>query len=104
MDRGPTPDVFRTLFAAYADALIVVDGGGRIVLANPSAGTLLGYAVEELVGIGVDALVPDAIRSRHAEFRGAFARAPQARPMGRKTELVARRKDGSEVVVEIALS
>ena len=27
-----------------------------------------------------------------------------ARPMGRQTELVARRKDGSEVVVEIALS
>ena len=36
MQRDPTPDVFRTLFAAYADALIVVDGAGRIVLANPS--------------------------------------------------------------------
>jgi len=104
MERGPTPDVFRTLFSAYADALIVVDGGGRIVLANPSAGQLLGYAPEELVGLDVDALVPDSIRPRHAEFRGAFERAPRARPMGRQTELVARRKDGSEVVVEIALS
>jgi len=96
--------VFRTLFAAYPDSLIVVDGAGTIVLANPSAAALLGYGVDELVGVQVDDLVPDSIRPRHAEYRGAFGRRPQARPMGKQTELVARRKDGSEVVVEIALS
>jgi PAS domain S-box-containing protein len=104
MEPALTPEVFRTLFSAYADALIVVDGGGRIVLANPSAASMLGYAVDELVGLEVDALVPDGIRPRHAEFRRAFGEVPRARPMGKQTELVARRKDGSEVVVEIALS
>ena len=96
--------VFRTLFAAYPDALVVVDGAGTIVLANPSAAALLRYGVDELVGMQVDQLVPDSIRPRHAEYRHAFGRHPHARPMGRQTELVARRKDGSEVVVEIALS
>ena len=96
--------VFRTLFAAYPDALLVVDSAGTIVLANPSAAALLGYGVDGLVGMKVDALVPDAIRPRHAEYRSAFGRNPHARPMGKQTELVARRKDGSEVVVEIALS
>jgi len=96
--------VFRTLFAAYPDALVVVDNTGTIVLANPSAAALLGYAVDELVGLRVDDLVPDSIRPRHAEYRSAFARNPHTRPMGKQTELVARRKDGSEVVVEIALS
>ena len=96
--------VFRTLFAAYPDALVVVDGAGTIVLANPSAAVLLRYGVDELVGMQVDELVPDSIRPRHAEYRHAFGRHPQARPMGRQTELVAKRKDGSEVVVEIALS
>ena len=96
--------VFRTLFAAYPDALVVADEGGRIVLANPSAGRLLGYSVEELTGMGIDELVPDSIRPRHAEYRHAFGREPRARPMGKQTDLVARRKDGSEVVVEIALS
>jgi PAS domain S-box-containing protein len=96
--------VFRTLFAAYPDALLVVDSAGTIVLANPSAAALLGYGVGELVGTKVDALVPDAIRPRHAEYRSAFGRNPHARPMGKQTELVARRKDGSDVVVEIALS
>ncbi|MDQ6629743.1 MAG: PAS domain S-box protein [Pseudomonadota bacterium] len=98
------PGVFRSLFIAYPDALIVADADGRIVLANPAAAALLGYSVEELVGCEIDALVPDAVRPRHATYRAAFGRNPRARPMGTQMELVARRKDGSEVMVEIALS
>jgi PAS domain S-box-containing protein len=96
--------VFRTLFAAYPDALIVADRQGFIVLANPSAAALLGYPIEELVGLPVDTLLPDAVRPLHAAYRDAFGRDPRPRPMGRQTDLVAKRKDGSEVIVEIALS
>lgn len=110
---GPTPTmppgidadtVFRSLFLAYPDGLLLVDQAGRIVMANRSAAELLGHTVEELCGLGVDSLVPDAIRPRHAAYREAYAQAPRTRPMGTHMELVARRKDGSEVMVEIALS
>lgn len=96
--------VFRTLFSAYPDGLLLVDTAGRIVRANPAAASLLGYAVDDLVGTNVDALVPDSIRPRHASYRDAYAHAPRARPMGTQMELVAKRRDGSEVMVEIALS
>jgi PAS domain S-box-containing protein len=96
--------VFRSLFIAYPDALLLVDQAGAIVLANPSAASLLGYTVDELVALSVDALVPDSIRPRHASYREAYGRAPRPRPMGTQMELVAKRKDGSEVMVEIALS
>ncbi len=96
--------VFRTLFAAYPDALIVADARGTIVLANPAAAGLLGYSIAELVGLNVDVLVPDAIRPRHAAYRSAYAHQPKPRPMGTGMELVAKRRDGSEVMVEIALS
>ena len=96
--------VFRSLFSAYPDALLLVDQRGMIVMANPAAARLLGYEVGELGGVSVDALVPEAIRPRHASYREAYARAPQPRPMGTQMELVARRKDGTEVMVEIALS
>ncbi|MBV8502351.1 MAG: GAF domain-containing protein [Paucibacter sp.] len=96
--------VFRALFSAYPDGLLLVDGTGIIVLANPAAGSLLGYQAGELVGVGVDALVPDSVRPRHASYRDAYAHAPRARPMGTQMELVARRRDGSDVMVEIALS
>ena len=98
------PTVYRTLFTAYPDALVVADMSGHIVLANPSAAALLGYEVEELVGMPVDALVPEAIRPRHAAFRAAYGIDPQPRPMGRQVELAARRRDGTEVMVEISLS
>ena len=96
--------VFRSLFAAYPDALLVADAQGTIVLANPSATALLGYAGGELLGLNVDVLVPDSIRPRHAAYRETYSHIPKPRPMGMQMDLVAKRKDGSEVMVEIALS
>jgi PAS domain S-box-containing protein len=96
--------VFRTLFAAYPDSLIVADAQGRIVMVNASAARLMGYDADELIGMNVDALVPDSIRPRHAAYREGYAKNPRPRPMGTQMELVAKRRDGSEVMVEIALS
>jgi PAS domain S-box-containing protein len=96
--------VFRSLFLASPDALLLVDVQGLIGLANPAALELLGYPEEELIGLSVDELVPDAIRPRHAAYRKAYGDHPRARPMGMQTDLVAKRRDGSEVMVEIALS
>ena len=97
--------VFRALFAASPDGLVLVDDAGLIQLANPTALQLLGYSLDEMVGSPVEMLVPDSIRPRHAAYRHAYEHAPRARPMGgTATELVARRRDGTEVMVEIALS
>ena len=67
------PALYRSLFAAYPDALLLVDANGHVVLSNPQASRLLGYSTDELNGLPVDALVPDAIRPRHAAFRSAYA-------------------------------
>src|SRR4051812_21081714 len=100
----PDADVFPLLFQASPDALLLVDAAGVIVLGNPAAAALMGYGVEELRGLQVEVLVPDSIRHRHASYREGYAQAPRTRPMGNQMDLVARRKDGSEVRVEIALS
>ena len=97
-------EIYRSLFVACPDALLLVDRQGMILLANPQASHLLGYGEHELVGLSVDALVPAAIRPRHAAHRQSYGQHPRARPMGTQMELVARRRDGSEVRVEIALS
>jgi len=96
--------VFRSIFSAFPDAMLLVGSDGRIVLSNPAAETLLGYAADEFAGMSVDELVPDAIRPRHAAYRESYGQAPKPRPMGTQMDLVAKRKDGSEVMVEIALS
>ena len=72
-------DVFRALFAAYPDALLVANAQGAIMLANPSAAALLGYADGELVGLNVDVLVTDSSRPRHADYRHAYGKNPRTR-------------------------
>ena len=96
--------VYQALFSAYPDGVLLVDGHGIVVLANPSAERLLGYPAAQLIGMSVESLVPDSVRRRHAGLRQGFLLAPKARPMGTEMELSARRADGREVTVEIALS
>ena len=92
------------LFDAYPDAVLLVDQSGHIVRANSAANALLGYDDNELIGLAIEALVPEAARARHVSDRQNFQHAPRSRPMGTQMDLAARRRDGSQVLVEIALS
>lgn len=92
------------LLDAAPDAMILVDASGRIVLANAQSERLFGYTRGELLQSNVDRLVPDAVRAGHAAHRARFMADAKARPMGAALDLRARRKDGSEIPVEISLS
>jgi PAS domain S-box-containing protein len=93
-----------TVLDAAPDAMVVIDASGSILFANQQVTALLGYGREELVGLSVDALIPDRFRHRHAAHRHRYADSGRRRPMGSGLDLFARRKDGSEVPVEVSLS
>ncbi len=95
---------FEQIVEAAPSALLVVDADHRIRYANRAAETTFGYARNELAGLLVEQLVPDRFRSKHPEHVSAYMREPLARPMGHGRELFARRKDGSELTVEIGLT
>lgn len=96
-------DELRQLLEFVPDAMLLVHQDGTIAYANLRAYQLLGYAEHELRGLPVDALVPERFRARHAEFRDRFVAAPAVRPMGNHRDLLALRKDGRELAVEIGL-
>ena len=52
---------FRELLEAAPDGILEVDRGGTIILVNRVAEALFGYTREELIGMNVDVLVPDAL-------------------------------------------
>ena len=95
---------FRRVVEAAPNAMIMVNQEGQITLANQQAEKTFGYSREELLGQSVEMLVPEQVRSGHRGFRHDYLCDPQARPMGAGRELFGRRKDGSEVPVEIGLS
>ena len=86
------------------DAILVIDEHGHILLANRAAETMFGYDRALLVGLGIDALVPEDRRHAHRGHRSAYDASPRTRPMAPDLDLWARRADGSELPVEISLS
>jgi PAS domain S-box-containing protein len=94
---------FRELLEFVPDSMVVADQEGRILLANRQVQELLGYEPGELIGQPLEILLPERFRARHVEHRAAYLRDPHPRAMGASLTLFARRKDGSEVQVEISL-
>jgi len=89
-------------FAPYA--MVMVDDAGRIEMINAEAERVFGYQRGELLGQGIEVLVPVRFRARHPGMRGMFFADPHSRPMGAGRELFGLRKDGSEFPVEIGLN
>jgi PAS domain S-box-containing protein len=95
---------YQRIFESAPDAILVVDGEGRIERANAQTERLFGYAPDELRGRTVECLIPPRLRDGHAAHRAGFWSAPRLRPMGRGPTLFGRRKDGSEFPADIMLS
>ncbi len=94
----------RGLLEAAPDAMIIVDGEGRITLANHQMEKLFGHSREELIGERIEILVPQRFRKGHPGHRTAYFGDPRTRPMGAGINLFALRKDGTEFPAEISLA
>lgn len=95
---------YRAVFETAPNGIVIVDEAGTIREVNPSGERLFGYTREELLGETIERLVPESSRDAHRAQREAYMKSPRARPMGVGLELKGRRKDGSEIPVEISLS
>jgi PAS domain S-box-containing protein len=95
---------YRGLLEAAPDAMVVVNQSGAIVLLNVQAERQFGFHRDELVGQQVTTIIPQGFAERllaDSLRSGADALAQQ---IGTGIELTGRRKDGSQLPIEIMLS
>jgi PAS domain S-box-containing protein len=93
-----------TALEAAPDAMIVVDAGGIIRYANRQVGALFGYAPEEVIGLGVERLMPERFRRHDIGAGSRYMTDMRAHPMRQGLDLYGLRHDGTEFPVEISLS
>ena len=78
-------ELYQAAVETAADALLVLDEGGRILFANPATSRLFRYAVPELIGLPVTTVIP------HAGLEGGVR------------ELVGLARDGEELPIELSM-
>ncbi len=103
-DRKRAEERFRLVVEAAPNAMLMVDTRGRMTLANTQVELLFGYTRTELLDKPVEMLVPERYRAVHAGQRTDFFQHPSSRAMGAGRDLYGRRKDGSEVPIDIGLN
>ena len=86
------------------EGIILTGQDGKIVLVNPAAERVFGYSSHELVGQPIEVVIPDQFKPDHHKLREGFYQKPSNRVMGQGRDLYGRRKDGSNIPVEVSLS
>ncbi len=108
MSVPPVPatslDSLRHWFELAADAMLAVAPEGDLVLVNPRAERMFGYADGTLCGQALETLVPESLRAAHRQHRHAYLAQPVRRVMETQHELSGLRRDGSRFPIGISLS
>jgi diguanylate cyclase (GGDEF)-like protein/PAS domain S-box-containing protein len=88
------------------DAIVMLDGQGKVVFWNPAAEQLFGYSREEVLGQELHRLLlqNEEIYKVYKKAFTQFQLTGQGSVVGKTIELKGRRKDGREIHVELSLS
>jgi len=86
------------------DAYVAIDADDRILEWNRQATTLFGWSAHEAIGRRLtDTIIPGDMRERHLAALGSFATRTEHPLLGRRLEMPARCRDGSEIFVELSI-
>jgi two-component system sensor kinase FixL len=89
-------ETFHILAKTAHEAIFLIDVHGIIQFINPSAETLFGYEIKELMGKNVKQLMPSPHRELHDDYIESYLHTGIKKIIGKGRQLLGQRKDGSQ--------
>ena len=93
-----------SLFENATEGIILTGRDGKIVLVNPAIERIFDLNNAELIGQPIEILIPEQVKPHHHILREGFYQKPSNRVMGQGRDLYGKKKDGSNIPVEVSLS
>jgi PAS domain S-box-containing protein len=100
----PGSDLWQGLLNALPEALVVVDPQGRVILWNAAAEKLFGYTAQEVLGGGLECIVPERFRGAHDNGFARAVASGELRVGGRVLRTRAQPKDGRKLYVDFCFA
>lgn len=95
----------RAILESALDCIITMDASGRVVEFNPAAERVFGFSREEAVGQELaELIIPVPLRERHRQGLQYYLKTGEGPVLGHRIEINALRADGSEILVELAIT
>ncbi|MDQ6981944.1 MAG: PAS domain S-box protein, partial [Mariprofundus sp.] len=94
----------KTIIATSLDAIVCADEQGSITLWNPAAERMFGYAEAEAIGQPLTIILREEDRAAHEKGISQFLKTGEGALIGKVTETMGLRKDGSAFPKEMSLS
>jgi len=93
---------YRVVLDAAQDAVISIGPRGEILLVNPAATQIFGYAAPEMVGQPLTMLIPERLRQPHQRALRRYLLTGERHVNSQGIELIGLRNDGVEFPIEVS--
>ena len=97
-------DELNSVMQAVAEAILMIDQTGKIVMANREATQIFGYTIEELGSMKVTSLLPARYGQQYQHETRAYLENGESQIMGRRLEWAGLRNGGSEFPLGITIT
>lgn len=105
IEQVPAREAVGAVLATAFDCVVCIDKDGRIWEWNSASERTFGWSRREAIGRDLaDLIVPPEFRDAHRAGRERFLQTQQAHVIGRRIEVPALRKDGTRILVELAIT
>src|SRR5437660_11302177 len=97
--------LYRGILDTALDCIITIGSGGHVLEFNPAAERVFGFSRDEAIGKELaELIIPPRMREQHRRGLAHFLKTGKGPVLGKRIEIEGLRCDGSEILVELAIT